>query len=401
MASNTPNLNLLKKDPVADGNDTFNIQTMLNENWDKIDAAVGEVREELGDIDFPLSDATNGTRSDVAASEKAVGQVMSAAQAAQTTANAANLAATAAQSKADQAFQSGIDRKAEVVAALNSIGVTASTSESWAQLIPKMAAIIKANGDATAADVLSGKTFSNAGGNGLIGSMPNQGAKTSTITTQGGQYTIPAGYHNGSGKITASFANLVAGNVKSGINIGGVTGTLVGANSATISYAYPRTNVSAGALRLLDTVITLPPNLSYISYVYSIVWGAFPTSYRDFNYHTAQKFSAGSGNHSTDYMSIGLFTGTEYTSGNYVQLFSDYDYSSSIYPMSFSVDFVNNIVMVTWGNGSSQQFTKVAQLQSSYNRSAEQKIGVFAVNGSGSSTFTASVDNMSGTLIYG
>lgn len=40
MASYTPNLNLLMKDPVADGADTFNIQTMLNENWKKIDAAV-------------------------------------------------------------------------------------------------------------------------------------------------------------------------------------------------------------------------------------------------------------------------------------------------------------------------------------------------------------------------
>lgn len=40
MASYTPNLNLLMKDPVADGADTFNIETMLNENWEKIDAAV-------------------------------------------------------------------------------------------------------------------------------------------------------------------------------------------------------------------------------------------------------------------------------------------------------------------------------------------------------------------------
>lgn len=37
MASNTDFLGLLKKDPVADASDTFNIQTMLNENWDKID----------------------------------------------------------------------------------------------------------------------------------------------------------------------------------------------------------------------------------------------------------------------------------------------------------------------------------------------------------------------------
>ena len=37
MASNTPRLGLLKKDPVADGNDTFNLKTMLNDNWDEID----------------------------------------------------------------------------------------------------------------------------------------------------------------------------------------------------------------------------------------------------------------------------------------------------------------------------------------------------------------------------
>jgi hypothetical protein len=37
MTSNTERLGLLKKDPVIDGADTFNIETMLNENWDKID----------------------------------------------------------------------------------------------------------------------------------------------------------------------------------------------------------------------------------------------------------------------------------------------------------------------------------------------------------------------------
>ena len=40
MASYTEHLNLLKKDPVVDASDTFNIQTMLNDNWDKIDVAV-------------------------------------------------------------------------------------------------------------------------------------------------------------------------------------------------------------------------------------------------------------------------------------------------------------------------------------------------------------------------
>ena len=38
----------------------------------------------------------------------------------------------------------------------------------------------------------------------ITGEMPNQGAKTPTITTQGGTWPIPAGYHNGEGIVTAN-----------------------------------------------------------------------------------------------------------------------------------------------------------------------------------------------------
>ncbi|ABR48586.1 hypothetical protein Amet_2432 [Alkaliphilus metalliredigens QYMF] len=51
MASNTPNLDLYKKDPVQDGDDTFNIETMLNENWDKIDEGIGDAAESKTAID--------------------------------------------------------------------------------------------------------------------------------------------------------------------------------------------------------------------------------------------------------------------------------------------------------------------------------------------------------------
>ncbi|CAM4425079.1 phage tail protein [Paenibacillus phoenicis] len=231
MATNTPNLNLLKKDPIADGNETFNIQTMLNDNWDKIDAAIGDVREELQDIDIPpaslteagivrLSNSTSGTRENVAATEMAV--------------KTAYDVAAAAETKAEQAFQFGNERKQEIVDALIALGISASTTESWNSLISKLAVIIKATGNATSADVLTGRTFSNDNGNNMTGTMPNRGAVTSTITTQNGEYTIPAGYHNGSGKVTASFANLVAGNVKYGVNIGGVTGSLKDASNIMI-----------------------------------------------------------------------------------------------------------------------------------------------------------------------
>lgn len=62
-------------------------------------------------------------------------------------------------------------------------------------------------GDATAADVLTGKTFSNAQGVGIAGTMPNRGAVSGTATPAQ-PYTIPAGYHNGSGVVTANVGSL-------------------------------------------------------------------------------------------------------------------------------------------------------------------------------------------------
>jgi len=61
MASNTPNINLYKKDPVADGNDTFNIKTMLNDNWDKIDSEIGDIKSGIEAIEYPVTSVNNKT----------------------------------------------------------------------------------------------------------------------------------------------------------------------------------------------------------------------------------------------------------------------------------------------------------------------------------------------------
>lgn len=55
MASNTENLNLLMKNPSTDGADTFNVQTMLNENWQKIDNNAGTVAQTLANILKPTT----------------------------------------------------------------------------------------------------------------------------------------------------------------------------------------------------------------------------------------------------------------------------------------------------------------------------------------------------------
>lgn len=59
---------------------------------------------------------------------------------------------------------------------------------------------------ATTADVLSGVTFGGAAADEIqTGTMPNNGAASLTLPING-TVTIPAGYHNGSGKVTQSIA---------------------------------------------------------------------------------------------------------------------------------------------------------------------------------------------------
>lgn len=56
---------------------------------------------------------------------------------------------------------------------------------------------------AVAADVITGKVIVDKTGARINGNMINRGAITTSINA-GGSYTIPAGYHNGSGKVTAN-----------------------------------------------------------------------------------------------------------------------------------------------------------------------------------------------------
>ena len=60
-----------------------------------------------------------------------------------------------------------------------------------------------ATGTTSADKVLAGETFSTENDTDLVGTMPNKGAVTSSLNC-GGSYTIPAGYHNGSGRVTAN-----------------------------------------------------------------------------------------------------------------------------------------------------------------------------------------------------
>ena len=122
-----------------------------------------------------------------------------------------------------------------------------------------LAGTLALSGTAADSQVLSGQTYYNTDAKTKrTGSMTNRGAVSQSLAING-TYTIPAGYHNGSGKVTQSIptqgaatitpgtsaktaiaagryasgnitvegnANLVASNIKKGVTIFGVTGTL-------------------------------------------------------------------------------------------------------------------------------------------------------------------------------
>lgn len=58
-------------------------------------------------------------------------------------------------------------------------------------------------GDASASDLMQGKTASSANGLKFSGGIVNRGAVSASVDP-GSTYTIPAGYHNGSGKVTGN-----------------------------------------------------------------------------------------------------------------------------------------------------------------------------------------------------
>lgn len=84
------------------------------------------------------------------------------------------------------------------------------------------------------AEILSGKT-AYARGTKLTGSMPNNGSQKGTISTKTGKVSIKQGYHDGSGEVTLDAteqAKLIPDNIREGITVLGVSGTMSGTEDA-------------------------------------------------------------------------------------------------------------------------------------------------------------------------
>lgn len=86
--------------------------------------------------------------------------------------------------------------------------------------------------DANAADseILAGKT-AYVKGSKKTGTMKNNGAVAGKISTKTGKYTVPQGYHDGSGTVqidSTEQAKLIPDNIRDGVTILGVQGKMSG-----------------------------------------------------------------------------------------------------------------------------------------------------------------------------
>ena len=107
---------------------------------------------------------------------------------------------------------------------------------------------------AAAANVLTGKVFTDADGVVTTGTMPNNGAVSKTLNTTTTSYTVPLGYHNGTGKVSLTLETKSATPTKAAQDITPTSGKVLSkVTIAAIPAAYQVvTGVTATAAHVLD-----------------------------------------------------------------------------------------------------------------------------------------------------
>jgi len=103
--------------------------------------------------------------------------------------------------------------------------------------------------NATASQILDSAT-AYVQGSKVVGTMTNNGAVHGTIGAKDGSYTIPTGYHDGSGSVAlTNVTNLTPGNLKSGVSVLGIVGEYSGEaavlQSKTVTPSFSSQTVTA------------------------------------------------------------------------------------------------------------------------------------------------------------
>lgn len=125
-------------------------------------------------------------------------------------------------------------------------------------------------------EVLSGKSFTSMVGFKAKGTMPNNGAKTLNIVDKAKPVTIPQGYHDGSGKAqidATEAAKIIANNIRQGITILGVAGSMSGTEGA-------KAQAKTATPSFSEQVIS-PDTTGGYNYLSQVTVKAIPVTYVD------------------------------------------------------------------------------------------------------------------------
>lgn len=210
-------------------------------------------------------------------------------------------------------------------------GLTASKIPSG-QTVLGINGTYTSDGTASAGHILNGY-IAYSKGTKLTGSMANRGAVTSSLNC-GGSYTIPAGYHNGSGKVTANSlssqtsATATAAQILSGktawVNGSKLTGTIASLAGSTITPSSSQQTVScSGKYMTGNIVINAVPSTYLAPGTWSAFnYGAFPISDLGFApyYYTVSDSTTPVSRVTSlaisSYTDDGLMIGATYSNGN-------------------------------------------------------------------------------------
>ena len=185
------------------------------------------------------------------------------------------MTATDVQSAITELFTSVSDGKSAIAAAITDKGVETAADATFQQMADNIAQIQTgtdtSDATATAGDILSGKTAYGAAGK-LTGTIPSQNATTITPGTSA-KTAISAGTYAAGAATVAGDANLVAGNIKEGVSIFGVTGSFAGGggeinvNYSPVTYSRAYTYTDNDAIIVASTVYKGSAGYAYFNLI--------------------------------------------------------------------------------------------------------------------------------------
>lgn len=195
-----------------------NVKTPINANLDELNNTTAEHTQQISNLETTVdsnSTAINSLSSQVNNHTTQINNLSTGINTGDTnTLNSAkaytNTKFNELSDEVEATKKSVSDGKTLVATAITSKGVATSSDATFVTMATNINAIKTGKGNATVDQVLSGATFTNSTGEELTGTMSDNGAVSKTFTpgASSQSYTIPVGYHNGSGKVTCNAVTL-------------------------------------------------------------------------------------------------------------------------------------------------------------------------------------------------